>query len=208
MKGFRFLKEAAFGLACLGLLVPQPGLVAATPKQETKAQRLVNGPTVVDVVLGKGGTVIGKVVDGQGKIVEGAAVTIVKGDKEVVKTVSNSKGLFGARNMTAGTYKITAGQGTREFRMWTAEAAPRKAITKAVLVSDSKIVRGQPVVGGVDIITGLLLGGVAAGTTFSIINNGEINDLEDKLDEQNTQLNGRIDDLENQLEEIEDIVTM
>ncbi|MAT14022.1 MAG: hypothetical protein CMJ46_01985 [Planctomyces sp.] len=207
MKGFRFLKEAALGLACLGLLVPQVGVQAATPKQGTKAERYVNGPSVVNVVLGKGGAMVGKVVDGQGQIVEGAAVTIVKDGKELVKTVSNAKGLFGARNMTAGTYKVTAGQGTREFHLWTAQTAPPKSLAKAVIVSDSQIVRGQPVMGGIDIITGLLLAGVATGTTFAIINNGEINDLEDKLDEQNTELNSRIDDLEQQLQEIEDIVT-
>ncbi|MCA9040248.1 MAG: carboxypeptidase regulatory-like domain-containing protein [Planctomycetaceae bacterium] len=208
MKGFRFLKEAALSLACLGILIPQPGLLAATPKQEIQNAPRVNGTTVVDVVLSKGGTVIGKVVDHQGNIVEGAAVTITQGDKEVVKTVSNSKGLFGARNMTTGTYKITAGQGSREFRLWSADAAPPKALSKAVLVSDYKIVRGQPVMGGIDIITGLLLAGVATGTTFAIINNNDINDLEDKLDSQNQQLNSRIDDLETQLAEIEAIVTM
>ncbi|QDU78712.1 hypothetical protein Pla110_04160 [Polystyrenella longa] len=207
MKGLRFLKEAAYGLACLGLLVPQAGVSAATPKQEVKAERFMNGPTAVDVVLGKDGTVIGKVVDGQGKLVEGAAVTITKGEKEVVKTVSNAKGLFGARNMTAGTYKITAGQGSRQFRLWSAQTAPPKAMAKAILVSDNQIVRGQPVMGGIDIITGVLLATTITGTTFAIINNNDINDLEDNMDAQNAALNGRIDDLENQLEEIEAIVT-
>lgn len=199
MKGLRFLKEAVLSIACLGLIVPQVGLMAATPKQDT----YVNGSSVVNVAMSKSGTVIGTVVDKNGTAVDGAAVTISKGDKVLVKTVTNAKGLFGARNIKPGVYKMVAGQGSRNFRVWSAKTAPPKSLAKAVIVNDSGIVRGQPVVGGVDIITGLLLTGVTVGTVFTIINNSDINDLEDELSDQDAKLQA----IQDQLDIIQDAVT-
>ncbi|MEZ6045792.1 MAG: hypothetical protein R3C11_09505 [Planctomycetaceae bacterium] len=61
------------------------------PKQETKAQRYVNGLTVVDGRTGCGIKLV-KLLMQQGQpFLKVLVVTITKGDKEVVKTVSNAK---------------------------------------------------------------------------------------------------------------------
>lgn len=224
MKGNRILRISILSLACLGMMMPQTNIFAAVKTKEAVAKPFVNGRSTIDVKLGQNGTFVGKVVDSQGNVVEGAAVSVRKGKKEIVKTTTNAKGEFGVKNMTGGKYMVVAGQGVRNFRLWSAKVAPPKARATALLVSDTQIVRGQPVLGGIDIITGALLATSTTAMIFAIMNNGDIDDLQGDvkmLKEQVSDLEtdvadvksevddlvDEIDDIQTQLDEIEAIVT-
>lgn len=215
MKGNPFLKVSILSLACLGMMLPQGSILAAGKGPNAKS--FVNGTSTVDVALGKNGTFVGYVLDSQGKPVDGAAVTIRQGKNDLVKTTTNAKGQFGVKNMKSGQYQVVAGKGARNFRLWSETTAPPKSLKRALLVSDNKVVRGQPVVGGIDIITGTLLVTSTTGMVFAIINNSDIDDLQGDvtmLKNQVTDLEtdiddiqDQLDDIQDQLDEIEDLVT-
>jgi hypothetical protein len=143
MKGLRFLKGAAVSLACWGFIVPQADLLAAGPKQDVKTGQTVKAPQVADVALTAGGTVAGKVVDAQGKGVDGAVVSVVYGKTEVAKTVTDKDGNYSVKNLRGGVHAIVAGQQAKLFRFWAADTAPPQTRDLALIVSSKGTVRGQ-----------------------------------------------------------------
>lgn len=169
----RLFSTMLCGLACVGMVVPQTAVQAATKTAKKTA--------VTDVTLTANGSFTGTLLNSQGKPVDGAAVTLKQGGKPVAKSVTNKKGEFTVKNVRTGVYQVDAGQGSANFRLWNAKTAPPKSLEKALLIqTDGKVVRGQ--FGGIDIITATLLGTSITAAVLAGINNGDINDLEDKID--------------------------
>ncbi|MAT16600.1 MAG: hypothetical protein CMJ46_15175 [Planctomyces sp.] len=195
-----FKKLAITGLTCLGLTVSATYTMAAGPS--APATQAAN--QVSDVALAPGGTFFGHVVDDQGKAIEGAVVKVYKGKSEVSSAVTDKTGLFAAKNVRGGVYRVTAGQANGLYRFWTAEAAPPSASTKTVLVSSPQVVRGQlGALGGISASGAALGAGGAALGGIGVINMNKTDDINDELDSLRQQLK----DTQDHLDEIEDIVT-
>lgn len=186
----RFVQTAVLGLSCLGMALPQTNLMAAGPKPAATQQ------SVQDVALAPGGTFYGHVVDEQGNALEGAVVRVTQGKRKVAETVTDKTGLFVAKNLRGGVYRVVAGQADNTYRFWAPETAPPSAQTKTVMVSSAKVVRGQlglGALGGIGTSTAIVGGTVIGGTIYT---SSENDDLQETIDQ-----------LQKDLREIEEIVT-
>lgn len=138
------IKGLAVTLACLGMMFPQGRILAATPagaeKPVAKAPA-VKGP--IDVALAKGGMFQGRLVDDQGKSIEGAAVTVRQAGRVVAETATREDGRFEVKNLRGGIYQVKAGKVDGVCRLWSADTAPPSAANEVTVVSSTKIVRGQ-----------------------------------------------------------------
>jgi len=176
MKFSRLLKGATLSLACLGMLVPSTGAMAAGPKQaKTHATK------VVDVAM-KAGTVHGQILNAQGIALDGTVVSIRQGNKEVARTITDKNGKFAAKNLRSGVYQVVAGNTQSVYRVWAEKIAPPSAKPSIAMVSTSKAVRAQMCC-GVDAITAITLGAAVTGVTLAAINLSKLNDLEDAVDD-------------------------
>ena len=138
MSKLRWFNAAPIVLACWGMLVP-----TAEIRAEEAAKT-----TISDIALGDGGVARGIVVDGQGRPVDGASVSIKTDAKVVATVVTDDKGEFSVREIRGGVHEVHAPQGAAVFRFWTAKAAPPAAKNRITIVSDAKAVRGQCSEGG------------------------------------------------------------
>lgn len=176
----RRIKGIAVALACFGIVLPVNVLNAAadqTVQDNTGPAQTLN---IGDVALGDQGLLLGRAVDQQGHALDGAAVQVYFGNSKVAKVVADQNGHFAVQGLRGGVHRIVAGQSQQVVRLWVANTAPPAAQQTALVVETDNVVRGQ--LGGVDIFT---LGFLAASVTaaiYAINNNGDINDLEDKVD--------------------------
>ncbi len=129
MKGFSLLKGAAVGLACLGMIVPQTTM-AAGPQTAQVAAKV----QIADVSL-TNGTLTGKVVNAQGKLLSGSVIKVSLGNREVARTVAGQNGEFAVKNLTSGVYQVSTGQTQAAVRLWEGQAAPPSAKKNVLLVS-------------------------------------------------------------------------
>jgi len=194
MKALRLLKQAAVGLACLGVVVPQSQLMAATPKEQVQ-----NATVISDVKLAANGTLSGHVIDAQGVGTEGALVSIRVADREVAQTATDAGGRYVVRNLRGGVYQIVSGQSTQFVRAWAPGTAPPAAHEQALLVSGGQVVRGQ--FGGDSVsrgVTGATLGISIASLVIGIITLSKVNDNEDMV----IGLQGNVLNVEDNVNEI------
>lgn len=178
MKGLKLLKSAALSLACCGVLSSQ--LLAAGPATKGKAS------TISDVALAQNGTLVGQLVDKQGRGVHGAVVSVKFGNKEIARTVTNGKGLYRVKGLRGGVHQVVAGRQSQVFRFWNAQTAPPAAKNSALTVLGSEVARGQAF-GGVN--PALVNLGIGAGTlTTSVIAAGDASDASESSSSANTKI--------------------
>jgi len=168
-------------VACGGMLIGGLPLNAAPPV----AVRSPAPTPVLDVALSAGGTLIGHVLDAQGRPQAGVQVAIEQGRWVVASPITDRDGRFIARNLTGGMYLISAGQARGLFRLWAANSAPPQARPAAVLVSvERAVVRGhhvETVVDELDLITLTMTGTAIASLALVAIMYGRLDDVEDRL---------------------------
>ena len=181
MKHFSVLKGLAVSVACCGLILPQP-LLAGAQRPAAKPAPRAEATAPADIALTAGGTLTGQVVDGQGRGLDGAAVSLRQGDREIARTLSNRDGFFSVTNLRGGTYQVIAGQKVQMYRLWSPNTAPPSARSRALLVSAPQVVRGNG--GGCgDMLCLAALGLGAAGTILGIIALSENSDQDDRIDQ-------------------------
>lgn len=194
----KFLSRVAVAAACWGAVATPTGLFAADPLPKAKAPKAATTKSAVsDVSLTKDGALVGKVVNAQGKTMDGAVVTLNQGTKQVARVVADEEGAFKVTQMRGGVYQIKAGDGTGTYRVWTAEAAPPSARPQALVVTDPKVVRAQG--GGADLGTAAALGFGIAGTglgTYATVENANTSDEVDKVNQQNANLMQQLNQLQ------------
>jgi len=135
-------------VAALGLMVPEQLLHAAAPgaaPMPVVAKPPGDTPTsrIADVALAEDGVLHGIVVDSQATIVPEIQVSMIQGDREVARTVSDAEGRFTLHAVRGGVYQIAAGTGLSAYRVWTASTAPPAATRIALVNARPQIVRGQ-----------------------------------------------------------------
>ena len=165
-------------IACAaGVAMIMPAMpVSAAPQA---SQQVRQG---TDVVL-SGGKLTGRLLNSNGKPVEGALVAVEKNGKLVAKTVTKTDGSYTVAGLTSGTHTVTLADGQFPVRFWSKDAAP--AAAKTQLTVSQTAVRGQfmddcgcPVWGNIAVaaiaVTALIV---------AIVEINKVNDLEDKLDD-------------------------
>ncbi len=166
--------------------------VSAAPKA---TQQVRQG---TDVVL-TGGKLTGKLLNSNGKPVDGALVAVEKNGKLVGKTVTKSDGSYTVAGLSSGTHTITLADGQFPVRLWSKEAAP--AAAKTQLTVSQTAVRGQfmddcgcPVWGNIAVgaiaVTALIVALVAL-------------DEAEEAENQNGNLQAQIQDLQDQLDALQ-----
>jgi len=182
----RRIKGIAVALACLGIALPANLLNAAADQTTPTAAKTARTVAIGDVALGNQGLLTGKAVDAQGHPLDGAVVKVYFNGSQVVQTVSDQNGLFAVQGLRGGVHRVVAGQSEQIVRLWAANTAPPAAQQNALVVDDSNTVRGQ--LGGVDIFTLAFMGASVTAAVFAISNYNEIDDLEDKCDDLQRQI--------------------
>lgn len=129
------IARITFGLACLGMLMPQ-GLMAATPRPAAPLR-------TADVVLGEGGMLFGRLIDGRGYGLPGRRVDIHRGGKLIVWMRTDQFGRFAVKNLPGGPYAVTSGSSQYVVRAWAAGSAPPRTSTRVVLVEHALVVQQQ-----------------------------------------------------------------
>lgn len=130
MKRRRF-QFALAAVACLGMVLP-PTALAVEPAHGT-----------ADVALRPGGMLVGQVVNPQGVAQANKPVTILYGEREVVRTTTDHNGVFAAQGLRGGQYQVATDGGQGVYRFWATETAPPAASDTIVLVAGEEVVRGQ-----------------------------------------------------------------
>jgi hypothetical protein len=176
----KFVGRLTIAAACWGCLVSSGAAFAAGPKSDAAKPRQA-APAVTDIALSAGNTFTGQVVDAQGHGVDGAAVSVRQGGKDIAKTTTSKEGYFSVTGLKGGTYEVEAGQGRGMYRFWATNTAPPSAQNQALLVSDAKVVRGQLNFGTVPPITYAALGTGIAGTTLGAVNLSKLNNIQDQV---------------------------
>ena len=175
----KLLGRLTIAAACWGCLVSSGAAFAAGPKGDAAKTRQT-APVVTDIALSTGNTFTGQVVDAQGHGVDGAAVTVRQGGKDIAKTTSSNEGYFSVTGLRGGTYEVEAGQSRGMYRFWAVNTAPPSAQNQALLVSDAKVIRGQGVGGG-SAITYAALGSGIAGTTLGAVNLSKLDNIQKQV---------------------------
>ncbi|MEM6799525.1 MAG: carboxypeptidase-like regulatory domain-containing protein [Planctomycetota bacterium] len=129
----RFVQRAAAAVACVGMLMPQS--VLAAPAVPAASQQ--------DIALRDGGLLVGQIVDAQGKAVAGSDVAVLLGKNEVVRTKTDKNGVFAAKGLRGGEYRVQAAGVQVAYRMWAPQTAPPAASNGALIVAGGEVISGQ-----------------------------------------------------------------
>ena len=130
------------------------------------AEEVQKNQMIIDVSLTSEGSLNGKVVNASHEVMTGSEVVVTQGNKEIVRTATDSNGEFVVKNLNQGVYKIASAEGTGYYRVWETSYAPPAAQSRAMLVSGRQVIRGQA-----GLNAGTIIGGTAviAATTFTVI---------------------------------------
>jgi len=117
--------------------------IAATSKSHVNSARNAARQTITDVSLEQGGVLRGVLVDEQGRPLVKSAVIIRQGRRVFSRTNTGLKGKFLFKGLRGGVYEIASVRGNGVFRVWAPGTAPKAARGQALIVSRSRVVRGQ-----------------------------------------------------------------
>ena len=144
MGKMRFCTRLVLTFACLGLLLPDGSLRAATPsKRQATSFSLVLQNGVQDVVLSADRSLTGIVVDVDGRPRAGVNVLVESSGKAARHAVTDSQGRFSVSELHGGMVQIATAQGAALCRVWSPGTAPPTAHSRAILVEMPDVVRSQ-----------------------------------------------------------------
>ncbi len=167
MKLITLLRGVMLSFAAVAILAPQ-----ADAADAAAANR------IADIMLHDGGTMIGVLVDANGRPVAQENVVLKQGNRVAAITQSNKLGQFAVRGLRGGVYQVEAGKHRSLVRVWTAQTAPPAASQAGQFVTRDDIVRGQIEWegGGVGWVEGTAVGLGITGTVLSVIALDKAND--------------------------------
>ena len=113
------------------------------------AEGAAGPPPATDVALGRGGLLLGRVVDSQGTPAPNVPVSLQTfQNQQVAAVTSDTAGHFAIQGVHGGVYQLITSQGPRIYRLWAPGTAPPSAQQGATLVMGGETVRGAPPGGG------------------------------------------------------------
>lgn len=143
---------------------------------------------VRDVRLSADGTFSLQLVDSQGNGIKDVPVQLNYDGRKIAEGRSDETGRLQFTGLRPGLHALTAGVGVEAIRLWAADAAPSTAVERLAVVSEERIVRGQPGSPLVPTTGTYSFGGIpfspfTIGTiAFGVITSVRIYDLEDDID--------------------------
>ncbi len=121
----RCLVQYGAWLAVVGMCIPSLALADA-PAAPT-------APTVVDIALGDGGVLHGRVVDLKGSGLVNTGVSLKAQDREIARTATTADGWFSVQGLRAGVYRLTVNNNQSVYRFWAANTAPPSAQSNVIV---------------------------------------------------------------------------
>jgi hypothetical protein len=170
-------------VACCGLILPQSVLEAGTPVPKTPVS--AKAPTVMDVSLAADGSIVGQLINNQGRALKDEVVSFWQGNSKIATIKVGPKGTFVVRNLKGGLYRVATKNGQALVRVWSNKTAPPSAKTKLTLVAGQQVVRGQAIMSpyGPDIITLTTIALAVTGVTLGAVALNKVNNVEDDYDD-------------------------
>lgn len=171
-------------VAACGIVVPAPLLAqekAAAPTMPAPKATTKAASKIRDVALSEEGVFAGRVIDDQGKPLDGVVVKLVRGEKEVATTNADAKGRFEFASLKSGVYQVQTPQSQTAYRLWSSDVAPAQALKTVVVNGSSPIVRGQ--LGFVDPASMVAIGLGIAGVALAGVAVHKLDNLEDDVDQ-------------------------
>lgn len=129
MKLVKSLNKLAVTLACAGMLVGQTVQAAS--------------PIIRDVALQPGGVLNGQVLNEQAVAQAHAKLAVVHKGKPLTVTETDAAGRFVLTGLEPGIYELHLAEGGGAYRVWAPQTAPPAAEEGALLIQDSRVVRGN-----------------------------------------------------------------
>jgi hypothetical protein len=120
MRSKRWIRTAT-AVACVVSLGFSPSVCLA---QTAAAVPLVPATDVTDLVIGDGGTLVGRVHDAAGDPLPWRNVRILFRGGEIATTSTDASGTFEVVGLREGVHEIQAGSTVKPFRLWPRESAP------------------------------------------------------------------------------------
>lgn len=96
---------------------------------------------VTDVQIAGDGTVVGRVVNRQGRPVANSRLWI-SSDQQVQEVQTDGQGRFRLQNVRGGMYVVDVGDSRQVVRLWVGDTAPASAVPQLTVVQGN-VVRGQ-----------------------------------------------------------------
>lgn len=123
--------------------------------------------TVLDVELTSRRSLVGSVIDGQGRAMAGETVTARFGRRVLAETKTDREGQFRIQNVRASLFEVRSRYGRRVVRIWASGTAPKNA-RRHVLVVDRKPVARSQSPGPLAVSNGLAEAGLLIGATVGV----------------------------------------
>jgi hypothetical protein len=112
------------GATALTCVLSQGFLQSACLAQTAAAVPAVPATDVTDLVIGEGGTLVGRVHDAAGEPLPWRNVRILFRGGEIASTSTDASGTFEVAGLREGVHEIEAGSTVKPFRLWPRETAP------------------------------------------------------------------------------------
>lgn len=144
MQGLKVIKNVAFFLGTWGIVLPQTQLLGNDSKAPSKSTiKILPAHSILDVSLGKDGSLTGRTVNHNGSPVVNAVVLIKQGNIESARTLTDDLGNFAVKDLKSGVYQIQCAATVGTYRVWNEKAAPPSAKPHTLLVLGENGTRGQ-----------------------------------------------------------------
>jgi len=140
MKITKYLHSACVGLATVGLILPNPGLLQGAEKQISAKQA---SASIIDVSLVDGGVLQGQVVSAQGQVVANAPIALHQGKNQLARTSTDQHGKFAVKGLKGGVYVVSTEGAAGVVRAWTPRTAPPSSVEGVLLVPQTATARAQ-----------------------------------------------------------------
>lgn len=148
------LKQLILGLS----LALAAGQVSAAAPQPRSGESMSG---IADVVLSSDSGLSGRLLDGEGRPVDGAIVTLSRNRTVIARTSTGNSGAYHFPEVKQGVYQLTLGTEAQKVRVWNPELAPPSAQELLTSIRTDRIVRGQGLIAGSIASTIGTVGGVA-----------------------------------------------
>ncbi|MGD9128252.1 MAG: carboxypeptidase-like regulatory domain-containing protein [Planctomycetia bacterium] len=162
-----FFRKVVLVMACLGLILQTPMIMAANtaqaaqkpapvaaktaPVKAAPAKTVVANavknhqkkPLILDIGLHPGSTLVGQVINEQGIPQAKQSVSLIQKKKVLVTGVTDKNGYFSFTKVPAGTYNVVSPKAQGLCRVWAPKTAPPIAQPGILLVDGKGAVRAQ-----------------------------------------------------------------
>ena len=138
MKTSKIFRVAVVAMTCLGVCFPHQSFA----REAVVVNGIAVSQTVEDLSL-QGETLVGGLVDQNGKGVEDAPVLIAQNGKTLLKLRTDSEGRFAAKGIRPGVYQVVSHGAAGNYRVWSADQAPATAKRGVIHQVDPQIARGH-----------------------------------------------------------------